>query len=116
MTTRAENATADIELRLLLEAIYLRFHYDFRGYAMASLKRRLTTAMGRFGCTSLSQLQDRLLHDPTLFPQLLDFMTVQVSEMFRDPDYYASLRSLYRQLRNNEIRNGRSDTQDLPDF
>jgi chemotaxis protein methyltransferase CheR len=59
---------------------------------MASLKRRLTTAMGRFGCTSLSQLQDRLLHDPAMFPQLLDFMTVQVSEMFRDPDYFASLR------------------------
>jgi len=31
-------------------------------------------------------------------------------------DYYASLRSLYRQLRNNEIRNGRPDTQKLPDF
>ncbi len=31
-------------------------------------------------------------------------------------DYYASLRSLYRQLRNNEIRNGRPDTKDLPDF
>ncbi|MGZ5961587.1 MAG: MlaA family lipoprotein [Rhizomicrobium sp.] len=31
-------------------------------------------------------------------------------------DYYASLRSLYRQLRNNEIRNGRPDTQNLPEF
>ena len=32
-------------------------------------------------------------------------------------DYYASLRSLYRQIRNSEIRNGRSAaTQDLPDF
>ncbi len=31
----------DIELRLLLEAVFLRYHYDFRGYAMASIKRRL---------------------------------------------------------------------------
>ena len=82
----------DIELPLLLEAIYRKYHYDFRGYAAASLKRRLTQAMERFGCRTLSQLQDRLLHEPALFPALLDFLTVQVSEMFRDPAYFRALR------------------------
>ncbi|ADO70812.1 CheR family methyltransferase [Stigmatella aurantiaca] len=82
----------DIELRLLLDAIYLKYHYDFRGYAMASLKRRLTQAAEHFGCRSLSLLQDRLLHEPPTFPALLDFLTVQVSEMFRDPSYFRSLR------------------------
>lgn len=82
----------DIELRLLIDAIYLKYHYDFRGYAMASLKRRMGTAMTRFGCRTLSQLQDRLLHEPNLFPALLDYLTVQVSEMFRDPSYYKALR------------------------
>jgi chemotaxis protein methyltransferase CheR len=82
----------DIELRLLIDAIYLKYHYDFRGYAMASLKRRMGSAMTRFGCRSLSQLQDRLLHEPSLFPALLDYLTVQVSEMFRDPSYYKALR------------------------
>jgi chemotaxis protein methyltransferase CheR len=82
----------EIELRLLLDAIYLKYHYDFRGYANASLKRRLTTAMGKFGCKTLSQLQDKVLHDAAMFPQLLDFLTVQVSEMFRDPSYFRSLR------------------------
>ena len=61
-------------------------------YAGASLKRRLTTAMSRFGCTTLSQVQDRVLHDPTFFPTLLDYLTVQVSEMFRDPAYFLALR------------------------
>lgn len=83
----------DIELRLLLDAIYYKYHYDFRGYAMASLKRRVTQAAERFGCTSLSQLQDQLLHDPSIFPTLLGFLTVQVSEMFRDPSYFRSLRT-----------------------
>ena len=83
---------ADIELRLLVEAIYLKFHYDFRGYAAASLKRRLGTALIRFGCETLSQLQHRLLHEPAIFPALLDYLTVQVSEMFRDPSYYKALR------------------------
>lgn len=86
------DSTFDIELRLLVDAVYLKFHFDFRGYARASLKRRLTVAMTRFGCASLSQLQDKLLHDQAVFPALLDFMTVQVSEMFRDPSYFLTLR------------------------
>ena len=82
----------DIELPLLLEAVYRKYHYDFRGYAAASLKRRLTQAMDRFGCRTLTQLQDRVLHEPALFPALLDYLTVQVSEMFRDPQYFRSMR------------------------
>ncbi len=84
--------TRDIELKLLLDAIYLRYHYDFRSYAVASLRRRMTAALARFGCETVSQLQERLLHDPTTFPQLLDYLTVQVSEMFRDPAYFLALR------------------------
>ncbi|MCC2655665.1 MAG: methyltransferase, CheR-type [Panacagrimonas sp.] len=84
--------TFRIELPLLLEAIYLKYHYDFREYAHASLKRRLTAAMIRFNCRTLSQLQERVLHEPAVFPQLLDFLTVQVSEMFRDPTYYRAVR------------------------
>jgi chemotaxis protein methyltransferase CheR len=82
----------EIELRLFIEAIYLKYHYDFRGYAGASLKRRLRTALIKFGCDNLSQLQVRVLHEPEIFPQLLDFLTVQVSEMFRDPGYFRALR------------------------
>jgi chemotaxis protein methyltransferase CheR len=82
----------DVELRLLLEAIYSAYHYDFRRYAKASLKRRLAAAMARFRCDSLSQLQDRVLHDAALFPALLDYLTVQVSDMFRDPAYFLAVR------------------------
>jgi chemotaxis protein methyltransferase CheR len=85
---------SDIELQLLIDAIYLKYHYDFRRYALASLKRRLTAAMTRFGCETFSQLQDKVLHEPRAFPALLDFLTVPVSEMFRDPTYFRSLREL----------------------
>jgi len=84
--------TFDIELRLFVEAVYLRYHYDFREYALSSLKRRLRAALVQFGCRTLSQLQDQVLHDETVFPQLLDYLTVQVSEMFRDPPYFKALR------------------------
>ena len=82
----------NIELQLLIEAIYLRYHYDFRRYSVVSLKRRLTTAMLRFGCDTLSQLQDKVLREPATFTALLDFLTVQVSEMFRDPPYFRAMR------------------------
>lgn len=84
--------TDDIELRLLLEAIYHRYHYDFRGYSMASIKRRLTQAKERFDCRTFSLLQDRVLHEPEVLPSLLSFLTVQVSELFRDPHYFQAIR------------------------
>jgi chemotaxis protein methyltransferase CheR len=84
--------TQEIELRLLLEAIYLKYHYDFRDYSVASIKRRLLQALIHFNCQSFSALQDKVLHDSTVLPQLLSFLTVQVSEMFRDPSYYLALR------------------------
>ncbi len=84
--------TEEIEMRLLLEGIFQKYHYDFRRYSMASLKRRLTQARDRFQCRSFSELQQRALHDGSALPRLLDFLTVQVSEMFRDPSYFRCLR------------------------
>ncbi len=83
----------DIELQLLLDAIYLKYHYDFRGYAQASLKRRLRTRADAVSAARRCRsLQDRVLHEPAMFPMLLGFLTVQVSDMFRDPAYFRALR------------------------
>jgi chemotaxis protein methyltransferase CheR len=88
-----ETGPLDLEVRLLIEAVYRTYHYDFRRYAFASLKRRLHVAMTRFGCATVSELQGRVLRDATLFQALLDYLTVQVSEMFRDPGYFRALRT-----------------------
>ncbi|KAA9367309.1 MULTISPECIES: CheR family methyltransferase [Ochrobactrum] len=82
----------EIEIRLLLEALYLRYHYDFRNYAMSSIRRRLRQARDQLEFPSFSAMQDRLLRDPAMLPQLLRFLTVQVSDMFRDPDYFRAIR------------------------
>ncbi len=82
----------DLELRLLLEAVYQRYHYDFRNYALSSLRRRMRHAMARFDCTTMGELQHRLLHEPETFAQAMQYFTVQVSEMFRDPGYFKVLR------------------------
>lgn len=84
----------DIELDLLLEAIFRKYKYDFRQYSKASVRRRLQAAMGPFGVDSISGLQAMVLHDPTAFGQLLQFLTVPVTEMFRDPHYFRAVREL----------------------
>jgi chemotaxis protein methyltransferase CheR len=82
----------DIEIHLLLEALFRRYHYDFRHYAQASIKRRLRQARQQLGFASFSALQDAVLHDAAMLGRLLDFLTVQVSEMFRDPGYFRAIR------------------------
>lgn len=82
----------DIELQLLLEAIFQKYHYDFRAYSPTSLKRRLRLARERFGCSNLAQLQNRVLNENDCLPELLKYLTVQVSELFRDPGYFLALR------------------------
>jgi chemotaxis protein methyltransferase CheR len=83
---------SDSEIAALLEAIYTGYHHDFRGYALASLRRRLTYAMTRLGCESLAELRDRLAREPTTFTELLQHLTVQVSDLFRDPSFFLAMR------------------------
>jgi chemotaxis protein methyltransferase CheR len=82
----------DLEIELLLEALFQRYHYDFRHYARASIKRRLLQARQQMAFPTLSALQEGLLHEPQMLGRLLGYLTVQVSEMFRDPSYYRALR------------------------
>ncbi|MEW6366613.1 MAG: protein-glutamate O-methyltransferase CheR [Acidobacteriota bacterium] len=82
----------DLEFRLLLDAIYDRYGFDFRGYAPASLKRRVWKCIQQEKLTTVSALQDRILHDPACMERLLMVISVDTTAMFRDPGFYASLR------------------------
>jgi chemotaxis protein methyltransferase CheR len=83
---------ADIEMRLLLEAVYAKYSHDFRDYSGSSLKRRVQHALLQFGCETISQLQSKVLHDAVVFQQLLEILTIPFTEMFRDPTYWLALR------------------------
>ena len=88
----AKRKTEEIELELLLEGLYEKYGYDFRRYSRASLKRRIDQAKDRLGCSTLSELQNKILHSSQDFETFLSYLTIQVSEMFRDPSYYMALR------------------------
>lgn len=82
----------DLEIKLLMEGIFQVYGYDFREYAEASLRRRLTQWLSGSGFNTLSDAQSRLLRDPALFEKLLRGITVNVSEMFRDPSFFKAIR------------------------
>lgn len=93
MPTTPDNPAIDaIELPLLLEAVWRRYGYDFRGYAPASLRRRIRRAMELQGLATLSALQDAVLHDERAMAAFLDALTVEVTEMFRDPPFHRAFR------------------------
>jgi chemotaxis protein methyltransferase CheR len=82
----------DADAERLLEAIRSRHGFDLRGYSAPSLRRRLYALLQRSGLQDLEALRQRLLADPEAFTDLLDDLTVRVSDMFRDPPFYAVLR------------------------
>jgi len=82
----------DIEIRLLVQAVFLRYGHDFRDYAQASLKRRVLQAQQRMDAPSISALQERVLHDPLCLQRLVLAISVNVTSLFRDPAFYRALR------------------------
>lgn len=88
-----EERLFDLEVQLLLDAIYRRYQHDFRQYAIASMRRRVRDAMRALQFSRVADLQHRVLHDPEVMTELMQHLTVQVSDMFRDPGYFHALRT-----------------------
>jgi chemotaxis protein methyltransferase CheR len=86
-----ENIEA-LELDLLLEAVFRLYGYDFRDYAKASMRRRIANIMKREDVSTISALQDRVLHDRAAWDRFLNGISVNVSAMFRDPGFFLGFR------------------------
>jgi len=82
-----------IEIELFLQAIYLKFGYDFKNYGKAHIRRRIRHRMGASGFSSISEMTHRLLYDPFFYQDVLQDLSITVTEMFRDPDFYKALRT-----------------------
>lgn len=80
------------EVEALLTALQERYGHDLRGYARASLRRRLRHALEVSGAATLSELQGRVLRDTEAFAALIADLSVTTTEMFRDPTFYVALR------------------------
>jgi len=83
---------SELEISLLLEAIYQKYGYDFRQYSKAHILRRIRNRMAMSGLEDVSQIQSKVLKDETFAHDLLQDLSITVTEMFRDKDFYKSLR------------------------
>jgi chemotaxis protein methyltransferase CheR len=80
------------EISMLLEGIYHRYGYDFRNYAYSSIKRRIWHRIHCEKLNRISQLLEKVLHDPACLKRLLEDFSINVTEMFRDPSFFLSFR------------------------
>jgi len=84
--------TSELEISLLLEAIYQEYGYDFRQYSKAHINRRVMNRMRLSGLEDISQIQSKVLKNETFAYELFQDLSITVTEMFRDQDFYRSLR------------------------
>lgn len=87
-----ENEVQKIEVDLFLRAIYERYGYDFRNYTEATIKRRVKHLLAQTGERRVSDMIPELLHDQDYFHNIVQYFSITVTEMFRDPEFYKSLR------------------------
>jgi chemotaxis protein methyltransferase CheR len=86
------SALEDLEIDLLLEAIYRQYGFDFRGYARSSLRRRIRASVAAEALSTVSGLVEKTLHDSGCLERLLLLLSVNVSAMFRDPRFFLAFR------------------------
>ncbi|PST85143.1 chemotaxis protein CheR [Pedobacter yulinensis] len=89
MTTHTIN---DEQLEFLLSDLLEWYGYDFTDYTRASLKRRVNRLFGLDKFVSFAEFRYRLQTDPIYFKRFVEQITVNVTEMFRDPEFYSALR------------------------
>jgi len=82
----------DIELNLLLQAVHLKYGYDFSNYSKAHLKRRIMHRLNLSDLSTISELQNKILWDHKFYKIFLQDLSINVTEMFRDPEFYLAFR------------------------
>ncbi len=82
----------DKDFRILLNIIHSKYGYDFSGYSKTSFKRRLLRLVNKLNLISYHELNELIVKDPDFFNIFLEEITVNITEMFRDPVFFKSLK------------------------
>ncbi len=82
----------DIEIRLVEEAIYEKYGYDFRNYSQAHIKRRILNRFSVSGLKTIAEMIHEIIYNQKFVDLLLMDLSITVTEMFRDPLFYQALR------------------------
>lgn len=82
----------DDDIAILLAAVNEKFGYDFRQYSRAHIKRRIMNRLAMSGVKDLNEMQRGILNDTSFASKFLQDLSITVTEMFRDPGFYKSVR------------------------
>ncbi len=86
------NDNQNIEIQLFLEGLYRKYGYDFRNYSLAHIKRRILHRVNILNLSGILELLNKVLYDPYYLQLMLDDLSINVTEMYRDPYFYKALR------------------------
>lgn len=81
------------QVELLLNDVLEVYGYDFLEYSHASIKRRISRLYGLDNFVSFAEFRYTVKSDKKYFKRFLEEITVNVTEMFRDPSFYKALRN-----------------------
>ena len=82
----------NLEIDLLLDAVLRKYGYDFRSYSRASVKRRILKVMDKTRIDRITDLIHAVLSDRDVFDTMLLTLSINVTEMFRDPTFFLAVR------------------------
>lgn len=81
-----------LEIELLLEALYRYYGVDFRNYVLPTIRRRVWNRVRTERLRTISGLQEKVLHDRQAFKRLANDFSINVTELFRDPSFFKTFR------------------------
>lgn len=86
------NELERIEIKLLLEAIYEAYGFDFRNYLQSSIRRRIINRMQVEKLPTIISLLEKVLYEPEFMKTLVNDLSIRVTEMYRDPSFFLAFR------------------------
>ncbi|MFJ7668908.1 CheR family methyltransferase [Lysinibacillus sp. NPDC097195] len=86
------NKHAEMEIELLLEAVYRLSGFDFRQYNRSSISRRIYNRMRVSNIPTISRVMEKVIHEEDFLEQLLNDFSINVTEMFRNPSFFKAFR------------------------
>jgi chemotaxis protein methyltransferase CheR len=81
------------EIISLLETVYKKYGFDFREYSYAHIKRRINNRMSLSGINNIADLKSKILSSHSFAELFLKDLSITVTEMYRDPDFYQAVRT-----------------------
>ena len=84
----------DLEIQMLFEAIFRKYGYDFRNYGLETSRRRVLHRLALSGMQTISEMQHEVINNPVFADRFLKDLSINVTEMFRDPGFYKALREM----------------------